>query len=242
MSIHVICPGCLKRFQVAARFAGMQGPCPNCAAVISIPTEAVEIHGDDDDKPKKTDQQRSLSRPIQRHYIEFDPILAGQYALGILGVLLFTFLFGCIPMYAIVRSFLATLGLCLVAFPLVLFGYQFIRDRDHVFSFTGGELYYRTGFAAAGYVILWFGFEYFLAVTQAGGFISWAYFLAFAVLATLLAHLLLVMKTQDAFLHYCFFGLSIGLLRFLIGLGWFWESSGLIRYSNAPMPPLLPGM
>jgi hypothetical protein len=124
----------------------------------------------------------------------------------------------------------------------VLFGYHFIRDRETIFAFSGKELYFRAGITAAGYVVLWFGFEYFLAATQADGFFSWFYFIAFAVLATLLVHPLLEMKTQDAFLHFCTFGLSVGFLRFLIGFGWFWESSGLIRYSTAPLPPILPGM
>ena len=228
MPLHVICPGCLKRFQVSVRFAGKKGPCPNCGTVISIPKEAVKIHGTND--------------PISRLDMDFDPVQAGRCALAVLGILLLAFLLGCVPMYAILRSLIGITGLCLVAFPLTLFGYQAMRDREQIFAFTGEELYRRAGIAAAGYVILWLCFEYFLSASQADMFVSYLYFVAFAGLATLFIHPLLEIKERDAFLHYCIFSFSIVLLRFLIGFGWFWESNGFIRHTAAPPPPFLPGM
>jgi len=230
MPLHVICPGCLKRFQVSARFAGMKGPCPNCGTVISIPSEPLKL-------PDTGDAFRTIPQ-----FMEFDPVLAGRCTLSVLGVLLLTFVLGCIPMYGVLRSLIGTLGLCLIAFPLTLFGYQFARDREQMFALSGEELYRRAGFAAAGYVILWIAFEYSLAATRADVFVSWLYFTAFAALAALLVHPLLAVKLRDAFLHYCIFGFSVILLRFFIGFGWFWQSSALIRYSTAPPPPFLPGM
>src|SRR3954471_19717276 len=46
MPIPVTCPGCLKRFSVADKFAGKQGPCPNCKKTITIPKleDQVVIH------------------------------------------------------------------------------------------------------------------------------------------------------------------------------------------------------
>ena len=220
----------------------MKGPCPSCGAVISIPKEAVKMYDDDEVASKKGNGQNSRPRPISRLDIDLDPRLVGRYAAVVLGVLLLAFMLGCIPMYTTFRTFIGVVGLCLVAFPLTLFGYQVMRDREVMFAFTGNELYRRSGIVAAGYVFLWFGFEYFLAIMQADVFAGWLYFVAFAGLATLLVHPLLNLKTRDAFLHYCMFGFSAILLRFLIGFGWFWESSGLIRYSSAPPPPLLPGM
>ncbi|MDR0327813.1 MAG: hypothetical protein LBI05_05910 [Planctomycetaceae bacterium] len=236
MPIHVICSGCLKRFQVGERFAGMSGPCPSCGTVIAIPMKSVKIHSDDDTNTEKRIKRRILSSPILRNDMEFDPVRIGQYALGVFSVLLGTFLIGCIPMYAILRSFCGILGLCLAAFPLSLFGYHFLRDREQIFEFAGKELYLRAGIAAAGYVILWLGFEYFLAATQSDVFFSCLYFAAFAVLATLLVHPVLELKTSDGFLHYCIFGVSIVVLRFFIGFGWFFESSG------SSTAPILPGM
>ena len=242
MPIHVICSGCLKRFQVGARFAGMQGPCPNCGAMISIPKESVKLHGIDETVTKHKKHHRVPSRVIPRRNLEFDPIQVRYFALCVLGVLLLAFILGCVPMSLFVRSLLGTLGLCFAAFPLTLFGYHVLRDREQIFAFTGKELYRRTGFAAAGYVIFWIGFEYFLTATHADGVVAWIYLAAFAVLATILVHLLLVMKTSDAFLHCTLFGFSVVILRFLLGLGWFWEPSGWIRYSAVPPPPILLGM
>lgn len=37
MPIPVNCPKCKKKFQVSDKFAGMEGPCPNCKAKIRIP-------------------------------------------------------------------------------------------------------------------------------------------------------------------------------------------------------------
>jgi len=242
MSIHVICPGCLKRFQVSVRFAGRKGPCPNCDTVISIPTESVKMHGEDDVETKKSNKRRTLLRPFSRLDVDFEPAQAGRYAWGVLGVLLLTFLLGCIPMPDFLRSFIGLIGLCLVAFPLTLFGYRIMLDREQIFAFSGEELFRRAGIVAAGYVILWLGFEYFLSAAHANVFISGLYFAAFAMLATLLVHPILELKTWDAFFHYCIFGISVALFRFLLGLGWFWNSSEFVRYSTAPPPPWLPGM
>ena len=241
MSLHVICPSCLKRFRVGVRFAGMKGPCPNCGTIISIPKESVKLQDADGAEQEKAGQ-RDISRAIPRLDMEFAPVLAGRYTLGVLGVLLLTFLLGWVPMYDFLRSFIGVLGLCLIAFPLTLFGYQALRDREQIFAFTGEELYRRAALTAAGYAILWLVFEYFLAATKADIFVSWFYFAAIASLAMVMTIPILVMKAQDAFLHYCVFGFSIILFRFLIGLGWFWESSEFIRHSTAPPPPFLPGM
>ena len=242
MSLHVICPGCLKRFQVSARFAGMKGPCPSCGEIISIPKESVKIHGDDDVVSGKQGKKRSnVFRPIPRLDLDIAPTLAGRYALIALGALLLTFVLGCIPMPGVLRLFIGVLGLGLVAFPLSLFGYWIMLDREQIFVFSGEELYRRTGIVAAGYVLLWLVLEYYLAATKADLFISGLYFSAFALLATSLVHPLLELKTRDAFFHYCIFAVSVALLRFCIGFGWFW-SNEWHRYSAAPPPPLLPGM
>src|SRR3954451_18578949 len=43
MPIQVTCPGCLKRFSVADKFAGQKGPCPKCKQIIIIPKKEDEI-------------------------------------------------------------------------------------------------------------------------------------------------------------------------------------------------------
>jgi len=142
--------------------------------VISIPTESIKFHGVDDQQPVKGKEKkkRNITRAISRLDLEFEPVWAKRYALGVLGVLLLTFLLGWIPMYDILRSLIGTLGLCLIAFSLVLFGYHTLRDREQMFAFTGEELYRKAGIVAAGYVILWIVLEFFLVTTRADIFIS----------------------------------------------------------------------
>ena len=240
MSLHVICAGCLKRFKVALRFAGMKGPCPNCGEVISIPKESVRIGEDDAAGPQqgKGKKGRIISRPIQRFDLEFGFGQVKYYTLGVLGVLLLTFLLGCIPMYAVMRSFFGLLGLCLIAFPLVLFAYHFLRDREQMFAADDEDLYCRAGITAAGYVLLWIAMECVLTAMRADLIFSCLYFSVFAVLATVLAVLVLELKPQDAFLHFCTFAFPVILLRFLIGLDWIFKSNEFHK-STAPF---LPGM
>jgi hypothetical protein len=231
----------MKRFQVGTRFAGMKGPCPSCGTVIAIPTETVKVHGIYDGEPTKKTKQTISVNPFPRIDWEFDHVLLGRYALIVFGVLLLTFVFGCIPMYAFLRSVIGFLGLCLVAFPLTLFGYESLRDKEIIFAFSGEELYRRAGITAAGYVVLWLVFECFLWAVPGGSFISTLYFFAFAVLGAMLSRVLLELKTRDAFLHFCIFGVSVAILRYLVGLGWF----GIVelhRHTAAPPAPLLPGM
>ena len=242
MPLHVICPGCLKRFQVSARFAGMKGPCPNCSTIISIPKESVKFHDFEEAGVKNEKKTSTLNSHIPRLDVDFDPVQARRYVLVLLAVLSFAFSLGCIPMYAVVRSLIGIIGLGLAAFPLTLFGYHVMMDREKIFFFSGNELYRRAGIVATGYVILWLGLEYFLVAAQADAWVSALYFAAFAGLAAMLAHPLLELKTWDAFFHYCIFSCPVVLCRFLMGFGWFWESGEWVRYSAAPPPPFLPGM
>jgi hypothetical protein len=109
MSLNVVCPGCLKRFQVSDRFAGRQGPCPSCGTIISIPKESVSFHGMDEAETQRRNKRKLLLRPIERLDWEVDPIQVRNYALGVLGVLVVVFVLGCIPMYTALRAFFGIL-------------------------------------------------------------------------------------------------------------------------------------
>ena len=200
------------------------------------------MHGEEDEGTAKKDQRDRLLRPLPRLDWEFEPVQARRAAWCVLGGLVLAAGLGCLPMPGVLRIFFGMMGLCLVAFPLTLFGYRIVLDRDHLFAFVGEELYRRAGIVAGGYVFLWLCLEYFLMAARAEGFVSGLFFAAFAVLATLLVHPLLELEMRDAFFHYCMFSVPVILLRFLLGFGWLWQSGEWIRYSTAPPPPLLPGM
>ena len=194
------------------------------------------------DERSGTQESKQAIHPLLRLELDFDPVQAKRYAWITLGVVLLSFVLGWIPMPDVLRYLFGVIGLCLIAFPLTLFGYLVTLDRDHIFTFSDEDLYRRAGIVAAGYVVLWLCFECFLAAMETDVLVSGLYFAAFAALATLLVHPLLEFKIRDAFCHYCIFSLSVVLLRFLMGLGWFWQSSEWVRHSAAPPPPVLLGM
>ncbi|MDR0520891.1 MAG: hypothetical protein LBH00_03450 [Planctomycetaceae bacterium] len=236
MPIRVVCPGCLKRFQVSDRFAGKTGPCPNCETTIAIPLVSVVIQEDGD--AAKNVKLPAEKMPIPRLSSDVDPIKAGRLALAVLGIVLLTFLLGMIPMPMVLRSFLGIIGLSAVSFPLVFAGYHILKDREQLLVFTESGLLRQTGLTAAGYVLIWLVFEYFLSASRADVFLGWFYFIIFAYLASFFSEEMLQIPSVPAFFHFCFFGFSVMLLRYCIGLGWFWIPNEFIRHSAAPPPPV----
>jgi hypothetical protein len=67
MAIDVTCAACKTRFQVSDKFAGKQGPCPKCKAVITVPSkkDEVVIHVPEGSGPKDSKGQLVL-KPIAR--------------------------------------------------------------------------------------------------------------------------------------------------------------------------------
>ena len=67
MAIDVTCASCKTRFQVSDKFAGKQGPCPKCKAIITVPAkkDEVVIHAPEVSGPKDSKGQLVL-KPIAR--------------------------------------------------------------------------------------------------------------------------------------------------------------------------------
>lgn len=243
MSINVVCPGCLKRFKVSDRFAGMKGPCPSCNTVIDIPKAAVKIHGAEDfDQGGKTATGKLILKPIGRLDMDFNPQFAGLVSLGVLAVFLLAYLIGCLSLSTGTLDAIGFFGVFLIAFPLSLFGYQVLRDREALFMLTGMELYKKTAISAAVYAGLWILFEIIAWYMRADQYFIWIYFAAFACLAMLAAHAILDINVGNALLHYLIFFVPVLLLRGILGLGWLWIAAESARNSAAPPPPILPGM
>ena len=70
MPIPVICPGCKASFRVSDQFAGKQGPCPKCKAIIKIPAIAaaeVVVHAPEEFASGGKDSiGRATAKPIPR--------------------------------------------------------------------------------------------------------------------------------------------------------------------------------
>lgn len=78
MAIDVTCAACKTRFQVSDKFAGKQGPCPKCKAIITVPSkkDEVVIHAPEGSGPKDSKGQLVL-KPIARKETRLTPINIG---------------------------------------------------------------------------------------------------------------------------------------------------------------------
>jgi len=67
MAIDVTCAACKTRFQVSDKFAGKQGPCPKCKAIITVPSkkDEVVIHAPEQSGPKDSKGHYVL-KPLSR--------------------------------------------------------------------------------------------------------------------------------------------------------------------------------
>lgn len=158
MPIHVICPGCKKRFSVSEKFAGKEGPCPSCKVTIRIPeaAEEVKVHAPEDFGPKDS-QGRAVLKPIFREETKLGPIaiagIAGTVVVVVVVALVLRLLLdGKAP-----DTFLLAIGAIGLAPPLVLGGYSFLRD-DELQPHRGASLWIRVAVCSLLYAGLWGAF------------------------------------------------------------------------------------
>lgn len=78
MAIDVTCASCKTRFQVSDKFAGKQGPCPKCKAIITVPSkkDEVVIHVPEASGPKDSKGVLVL-KPLTRKETRLTPVNIG---------------------------------------------------------------------------------------------------------------------------------------------------------------------
>ena len=166
MAIQVVCPGCKKRFQVSDKFAGKQGPCPSCKAVIKIPEKGEEVTILSPDSVAgtkgKTVTGQPTFKPVRRSHLTASPIVLVAIAGGVVVVLLAALFIrmGTTPEEPVGWPVLA-LGSILLAVPVAWGGYIFLRDPE-LASYRGMSLYMRIAICAAVYVVLWAAWGFIL--------------------------------------------------------------------------------
>lgn len=227
MSIPVVCPGCLKSFSVSDKFAGKTGPCPSCKTVISIPEkkDEVVVHAPEQFGPKGTSGQAVL-KPIEREVVKFSKVaIATTIALAILIPLIAVALrFSGLLETSPLRQIVLGVGALLIAPPVVLLGYTFLRDEE-LEGYQGQPLMMRVAICSVIYAVLW---GVFLYVVRMLGFEGAPELPHLVYLIPLLAvpGAITAMATLDldatlATVHYGFYlGVSV-LLRMIMGLGLF---------------------
>jgi hypothetical protein len=152
MPIHITCPGCRTRFNVSEKFAGKQGPCPKCKTVIKIPAkgEEVIVHAPQEFGPKNA-KGVGVLKPIFRQEAQVSPLAIVGIAGGIVLVVVSAFLFRTLDEQS---PWLLGLAAALLAPPLVLGGYTFLRD-DELEPHRGRPLIARVLVCSAIYALLW---------------------------------------------------------------------------------------
>ena len=157
MSIRVTCTKCHARFNVSEKFAGKEGPCPKCKAMIRVPlpTEEVRIEAPKPKGPTDT-QGKAIVDPIMRT----DTVLTGLHiamiAAGIIGFLVVSLVlrFMITDWNNIVAWVLVGIGAVAIAIPIIFVAYAIFRDQERE-GFLGGDLWKRIGVCALVYAVSW---------------------------------------------------------------------------------------
>ena len=228
MPINVTCPKCHKRFKVSDKFAGQKGPCPSCKTTIEIPKadEQVVIHAPEDSGPKDA-SGRSVLKPIFREETKFSPLLAVAISAGVVLTLILAlvirFQFTDGP-----PTILLVVGAVLLAPPLAVGGYTFLRDQE-LAPFRGGELWARAAICGAVHTLTWgifWALHWYLLEGEPLNMSDHMPFLAITVggmigIGGAASHFSLDLEVLNGVLHY---GLYLGvcvLLRLIIGMAAF---------------------
>ncbi|MCY2974235.1 MAG: hypothetical protein NTW52_06160 [Planctomycetota bacterium] len=151
--ILVTCPGCLARFEVSDKYAGKKGPCPKCKKEIIVPDkqDEVVIHAPADSGP--TDSKGvAVLKPIKRTEFAVGKLIWIAVAVGVIATLGFAIsmrLSNTVP-----STLLLVIGSILLAPPIVMFGYTFLRD-DEFDGYSGQEYLIRTAICSILFAATW---------------------------------------------------------------------------------------
>lgn len=232
MAITVVCPGCMKRFNVSDKFAGKKGPCPKCKAEITIPAKSdeVKVHEPTSFGPKDA-KGRATLKPIFREEVKVTPVMWGAIGGSVLLFLVLALVsratvFASLPDVGVApeTSILVSLGIgaVLLAPPLAYAGYTFMRD-DELAPFRGKSLWIRVTICGIGYAVLW------VAVVIPHGYLyEWeglpipALMVVVALMLGCGAGIAVAALDFDFFtglIHYGLYFLSSLLLRLIAGVG-----------------------
>ena len=154
MPINVTCPGCLKRFSVADKFAGQKGPCPKCKTVITIPKkeEEVVIHAPEHSEAGAIGAGgRHALKTYKRRDTKFQPLVFT----GVVGFVLVALLVALVlRSTGDVDIWVLAAGAIILAPPLAWAGYPFLRDPE-LEGYQGTWLVIRSVVCGLVYALLW---------------------------------------------------------------------------------------
>ena len=221
MAIDVTCASCKTRFQVSDKFAGKQGPCPKCKAVIKVPdkSQQVVIHEPEAAAGTKTSTGQPIFKPIAWKETRLTTLQIVIIAASVLGVLLATIAFriafgpGNTPLIALM------IGSVVLAPPLAFAGYAVLRD-DELAPHRGQELMLRLIAPTVVYPGLWA--LYWFIFYQLAGYMTpnWQVIClvvpVVVAIGAVTAQASLDLELGTAALHYSIYLLATLVLRFIL--------------------------
>jgi hypothetical protein len=223
MAILVVCQSCKTRFQVSEKYAGKQGPCPKCKAVITIPKldEQVKIHEPEEyagggSVAAKDATGRAVLKPISRDKTSLQPMVVTASAAGALVTLIVAYL-----LRGHANPWILGAGAAVLAPPLVLVGYLAMRDAESE-PYRGTALWLRVAIVSAVYAALWgIAAIFSMFVFTEGQAEVWQLIPPTAIMVvagTIAALATLDLEAVNAFFHYTFYLVVTVLLRVVMGL------------------------
>lgn len=213
MPIQVTCNKCKTNFAVSEKFAGKQGPCPKCKAVITVPkleqppagkapAEEVVIHAPEEyTTGAKGPKARNTTRPIARKETRIRLIPA----LIVGGACLVTFVAALLMRSALAdHLWMRALGLTLVSAPIVVGGYTFLRN-DELEPYRDLALWIRAAICGLVYGGMWGAYGLIPADMTTTPW-NWIFLgPPFFLVGAGAAFVTLDLDFDNAFFHYCFY-------------------------------------
>ncbi len=219
MAIEVLCPGCKTRFKVSDKFAGKKGPCPKCKAVITVPdkTPEVVVHAPEEFGPKNAAGVGVL-KPITRQETKVSPLVIVSIIGGVMLVLVLALVLRGLDEKS---AWILGAGALLLAPPLVLGGYTFLRD-DELEPHRGLSLILRVAICSALYAALWAAYAWLPALALNLQYIDLVHLPLIvppiAVAGAFVAVYTLDLEFTEALIHFAFYALVTIVLCLLIGV------------------------
>lgn len=223
--IRVTCPSCFKRFEVSAKFAGREGPCPNCKKPIKIPEldEQVVLREREGFGGVKSASGKLVFKPVAREDAKFNPtVLAVVLTATIMAIGVAYMVGHSTEDKANLTSFVM-FGSVLIAVPIAWSGYWFLRDDEYE-PYSGTELWSRVAICSFAYALIWGIYGFLVGYWELSPNLNeylpyYVITAAFCVVGgSLVAAGSFDISPLSGFLHYSFYLLVTVLLRLIAGL------------------------
>ncbi|HUS39518.1 MAG TPA: hypothetical protein VMX74_08710 [Pirellulales bacterium] len=222
MAIIVVCRSCRKRFKVSDKFAGQKGPCPNCKEPIEVPKkdEQVQVHTPEHSEASARGKSGELVlEPIAREEFKISRWVGIAIGVSSLVVLILALSFR--GAEESTKRNLAALGAIVLAPPLIIAGYAFLRN-DELEPYRGKWLWVRTAICSVVYVLLWAGYGFFVPGEWTDQVWKWAFLgPLFGTAGATAGFACFDLDFGSGFFHFAFYvGITL-MLGMILGLNFF---------------------